>query len=128
MEGIREMARINLARSLRTLAEEDRLALALPAVCGSALAAHCAVGHLDEQRRLHLSVDGPQWMSSLLGMREMLQHDLARVAGVPLAGLHFEEAGAVQRRPEKTPWSPSASHVQVSRSNQPFSPIRKGRT
>lgn len=80
----------SLARSLRTLSEEDRLAAALPVVCGTALAAHCQVERLDPERTLHLCVKGREWLGPLLGMRDRLQGDLARIAGVRLDGLHFE--------------------------------------
>ena len=86
---MRDLLRSSLARSLHTLPEEDRLAAALPVVCGTALAAHCAVNSLDEDRVLHLQVRGREWLGPLLAMREVLQHDLARIAGVALTGLHF---------------------------------------
>ena len=90
MQGMRDLLRGSLARSLRMLSEEDRLASALPVVCGQALAAHCEVDRLDEQRTLHLRVSGREWLAPLLSMRDVLQHDLARIAGVKLDGLHFE--------------------------------------
>lgn len=90
MQGMRDLLRLSLARSLRTLPEEDRLAAALPVVCGSALAAHCSVDRLDEDGTLHLSVRGREWIGPLLAMREVLQHDLARISGVNVLGLRFE--------------------------------------
>lgn len=98
MQRMREVIRGSLARSLRSLAEEDRLAAALPLVCGTALASHCEVVTVDEGRTLHLRVDAPEWMSPLLGMRDTIQHDLQRIAGVPLAGLHFLQAGSASDR------------------------------
>lgn len=92
MEGMRTLLRNSLARSLRTLSEEDRLAAALPVVCGSALAAHCAVVELDRERTLHLRVSNADWLGSLLGMRDVLLRDLARVAGVPLDALDLQTA------------------------------------
>ena len=91
MQRLREILRGALARSLQALPDEDRLAAALPLVCGSALGAHCEVDHLEESGRLHLRVSGREWMQSLLPMRDTLQHDLQRVAGVRLTGLHFVE-------------------------------------
>lgn len=93
MQAMREVIRGSLARSLRRLAEEDRLAAALPVVCGSALAAHCRVLGLAEDGQLRMEVDAEAWMTPLLAMRGALQHDLQRVAGVPLSGLHFRLAG-----------------------------------
>ena len=103
MQPMRDLIRGSLARSLRTLGEEDRLAAALPVVCGSTLAGHCAVGRLDDRGTLHLVVDAPEWLPPLLGMRDRIQHDLQRVAGVPLAGLHFMQAGSAPDRPLPPP-------------------------
>ena len=96
---MRDLLRGSLARSLRTLPDEDRLAAALPVVCGTALASHCSVERLDDRRVLHLGVRGREWLGPLLAMREVLQHDLSRVSGVALSGLHFEATrlGATQR-------------------------------
>ncbi len=98
MQGMRTLLRSSLARSLRTLSEEDRLAAALPVVCGSALAARCTVVALDESRTLHLLVSGDDWLGSLLGMRDVLQRDLAQTAGVVLQGLDLRVA-----RPDPRP-------------------------
>ncbi len=96
MERMREIIRGNLARSLRRCGEEDRLAAALPVVCGGTLASHCEVERLDEAGTLHLRVDGEDWLSPLLGMREVMRHELQRVAGVALTGLHFVQPGAAR--------------------------------
>jgi hypothetical protein len=108
MQRMREVIRASLARSLRLLAEEDRIAAALPVVCGSVLASHCEVVRLDDEGKLHVSVDSPEWMSPLLGMREVLQHDLQRVAGVPLSGVHFIQAGSAPDRPLQPPFAERA--------------------
>ncbi len=90
MQGMRTLLRNSLARSLRKLSEEDRLAAAMPVVCGSALAAHCTVTGLDEQRILHLGVSSGDWLEPLLGMRDVLARDLAQTAGVALHGLDLQ--------------------------------------
>ena len=92
MQGMRDLMRGSLARSLRTLSPEDRLAAALPLVCGTALASHCEVAGLDGERTLHLRVQGREGMGPLTSMREVLRSDLARIAGVALEGLQFEVA------------------------------------
>lgn len=110
MQGMRTLLRGSLARSLRTLSEEDRLAAALPVVCGSALAAHCSVFALDESRTLHLRVAGQDWLGSLLGMRDVLQRDLAQTAGVVLHGLDLQvERGLAGRRGFARPANVSSS-------------------
>ena len=120
MQGMRDLLRGSLARSLRTLSEEDRLAAALPVVCGSALSSHCEVDGLDAERTLHIRVRGREWIGPLLAMRDVLQHDLARISGVPLAGLHFgaarsgpgpERAEPVSAIPLKAAISPNSAAV-----------------
>ena len=112
MQGMRDFLRGSLARSLRTLPAEDRLAAALPIVCGTALAGHCEVGWLDEAEVLHLRVNEREWMGPLLAMRDVLCSDLARTAGVPLQGLHFE-AGRSTEPTAKS--APGASQPQTFR-------------
>lgn len=98
MQRMGDVIRSSLARSLRQLQDEDRIAAAVQVCCGTVLASHCAVLVLEEEGTLHLRVDSPEWMAPLLGMREVLRHDLQRVAGVPVAGLHFVEAGSPSER------------------------------
>jgi len=117
VQGMRDLMRGSLARSLGTLREEDRLAAALPLVCGSALAAHCEVDRLDASRTLHILVRGRDWLGPLLSMREVLRSDLARTAGVSVTDLQFEIAGgggadtARGVRSENTPWKGSGRRV-----------------
>lgn len=90
MQGMRSLLRNSLARSLRSLPEEDRLAAALPVVCGSALAAHCTVNGLDGNQVLHLRISSSTWLAPLLGMKDVLQRDLAATAGVVLHGIDLQ--------------------------------------
>ncbi len=115
MQGMREFLRGSLAGSLRTLSAEDRLAAALPLVCGTALAGHCVVEHLDDAGTLHLRVSDREWLGPLLAMRDVLRSDLARIAGVPLAGLHFET-----HRPQPL----DAQHPAARRPSHPLPPAR----
>jgi len=93
MERMRDFLRGSLGRSLRSLPEEDRLAAAWPVACGSALAGHAEPLHLDPEGFLHVRVRGEAWMQQFLDIRSPLARDLARIAGVPLAGIHFLKAG-----------------------------------
>lgn len=124
MQPMRDLIRGALARGLRTLEEEDRLAAALPLVCGSALASHCTVAEIDEGRVLHLQVDNDDWLHPLLGMRERLLFDLRRVAGVPLSGLHFREAGSAPDRPLRSPSPDERAQAVPGRQRlaRPFTP------
>jgi hypothetical protein len=91
MERMRDVLRGSLARSLRELTDEDRLAAAWPVACGPALAAHAELLHLDAENVLHIRVAGAEWMQQFLHMRSALANDLGRIAGVRLAAIHFEE-------------------------------------
>jgi len=101
MQGMRDLLRGALGRSLRELPEEDRLAAAWPVACGSALAGHGEVRHLDPEGVLHVRVVGAEWMKQFLQVRSALANDLGRIAGVRLNGIHFEEQGAVRVRAVK---------------------------
>jgi hypothetical protein len=91
MQPIRDILTSSLARSLRETADEDRLALAWPAACGSAMAAHGEVGLLDAERTLHVHVDDPNWLQPFFRAQGQLTATLSRIAGVRLAGIHFQE-------------------------------------
>ncbi len=95
MQPMRDVLRDSLQRSLRELSPEDRLAAAWRVACGSALADHAEVLHLDAENFLHVRVTGSIWMQQFLHMRSALANDLGRIAGVRLSGIHFEE----QREP-----------------------------
>lgn len=99
MQRMRDLLRGSLSRSLRELSEEDRLAAAWPVACGPALASHGEVLHFDEERRLHIRVTGQEWLRQFFDMRSQLAADLARIAGVSLSGIHFEERSSVRQWP-----------------------------
>ncbi len=101
MQRMRDVLRGSLGRSLKELPDEDRLAAAWPVACGSALACHAQVRHLDAEGVLHVHVDGVEWMQQFVGMRSALANDLGRIAGVRLAGIHFEEQNSVRMRAAK---------------------------
>lgn len=96
MQRMRDILRggSSLGRSLRELTPEDRLAAAWQVVCGAALASHGEVLYLDVENVLHVKVDTPEWFGEFLARRSDLARDLARIASVPLSGIHFEKARA----------------------------------
>ncbi len=91
MQGMRDLLRGSLGRSLRTLSEVDRLAAAWPVACGPSLASHAEVLHLDEERILHVRVAGLEWLQQFQRMRSALAGDLGRIAGVRIVAIHFEQ-------------------------------------
>lgn len=91
MENMRDLLRGELGRSLRSLSEVDRLSAAWPVACGSSLASHATVLHLDEARVLHVRVTGAEWLLQFQRMRSALANDLSRIAGVRVIAIHFEQ-------------------------------------
>lgn len=89
MEGMRELFRGSLGRSLRALREEDRLAAAWPVACGTTMAEHGTIlGYHDGEVRVEVP-DG-RWLRQMSSMRRQLEPELARVAGVRVTKIHFE--------------------------------------
>ena len=89
MQGMREMLRGSLGRSLKAMPELDRLAAAWPVACGRAMAERGEiVGLIDGV--IQIEVADQVWLRQMLSMRSVLEHDLARIAGVKVSGIHFE--------------------------------------
>ncbi len=105
MQGMRDVLRSSLGRSLRELSPADRLLAAWPVACGSALAAHGELGEMDADGVLHVLVREAAWLETFRSVRSALANDVARIAGVPVREIHFESrAGAApMRRASPTP-------------------------
>ena len=89
LEGMRELLKGSLGRSLDALREEDRLAAAWPVACGKALAERGAVtGYRDGV--VHVEVLDGRWLRQLTSMRGQLAGEMARIAGVKVSEIHFE--------------------------------------
>jgi hypothetical protein len=98
MQRMRDVLRESLGISLDALSELDRLGAAWAVACGATLARHGDVVELDAERVVHVLVDGPEWMREFLEVRSSLRQNLARIARVPLNGIHFEEQGRAAER------------------------------
>jgi hypothetical protein len=89
MEGMREVLRGSLGRSLAAMRDEDRLAAAWPVVCGKAMAGHGVVqGYADGV--VHVEVADRAWLDQMVSMRGQLTGELGRIAGVRVSEIHFE--------------------------------------
>ncbi len=89
MDSMREMLKKNLARSLDALPAAERLAAAWPVACGTAMAGRGKiVGFTDGMVRVE--VQDAMWLDQMLSMRAALERELAKIAGVKIAGIHFE--------------------------------------
>ncbi len=95
---MRELLRRNLGRSLRSLRDEDRLAAAWTVACGPAMAERgVVVGYEGGVVRIELT-DAP-WIKQMISLRGELAREMARIAGLPVSGIHFELKRAAQRQP-----------------------------
>ena len=102
MEGMREMLKGSLGRTLGTLSAFDRLCAAWPVACGAALARKAEPVSF-EDGILRMEVADVRWMEQMLGMRTRLEHELAQIGEVKLRGIHFELMGATRRPSAKRP-------------------------
>lgn len=91
---MRDVLRGSLARSLRAVGDEDRLAAAWTVICGRTLAGRGSIARY-EDGIVHVEVVDRVWLVQLSSMRTVLAAQLQEAAGVPVNALEF----AVQRRP-----------------------------
>jgi predicted nucleic acid-binding Zn ribbon protein len=89
MDSMPQLLRSALGRSLRALADEDRLAAAWPVACGTAMARRGEIAGFSDGIVTILVADD-LWLRQMMAQRAQLQHALARISGVPLDGVHFE--------------------------------------
>ena len=83
------LLRGNLRRSLRGIREEDRLAAAWTVACGRAMAEHGAViGY--EAGVVRVEVADAVWMRQMIALGGVLRREMAHIAGVKVAAIHFE--------------------------------------
>ena len=90
LEGMRDLLKGSLARSLGGLSEQDRLAAAWPVACGKTMAGRgTVVGYADGIVRVQ--VEDGAWLGQLTSMRGQLAGEMARIAGVTVSEIHFEK-------------------------------------
>jgi hypothetical protein len=90
MEGMRDLLKGSLCRSLRAWHDEDRLAAAWPVACGKTMAGRgTVVGYADGVVRV--LVEDPAWLRQLMSLRGQLAREMERIAGVRVSEIHFEK-------------------------------------
>jgi Dna[CI] antecedent, DciA len=89
MEGMRELLKGVLGRSLEALREEDRLAAAWPVASGTGMAGHGTVVAY-AHGVVRIEVEDASWLRQLMAMRGQLAGELARIAKVKVTEIHFE--------------------------------------
>jgi hypothetical protein len=89
LEGMRDLLKGSLGRSLGALRDEDKLAAAWPVACGKAMSERgTVVGYADGVVRIQ--VNDVVWLRQLMSMRGQLVGEVARIAGVRVSEIHFE--------------------------------------
>jgi hypothetical protein len=103
MNSMHDILKGNLGRSLGALCALDRLTAAWPVACGPAMARRGTVAGF-EGGVLRIEVADAAWLDEMRGMRAVLERELARIAEVKLAGIHFElkQSGSPGRRTART--------------------------
>ena len=100
MQGMRELLRGSLGKSLSGLTPVDRLAAAWPVACGRSMAEHGVVKEFAEGRVV-IEVADAAWLLQMRAMSGQLLGELRRIAAVELREIHFEQAGKVRPGPLK---------------------------
>src|ERR1700677_2804168 len=89
LEGMRDLVRGSMGRSLRSLSEEDKLAAAWSVACGKTMAERGAVvGYVDGV--VLLQVADEVWMRQMMSMRTQLAGEMAGISGGKVSEIHFE--------------------------------------
>jgi hypothetical protein len=99
MQNMRDLLKSNLGRSLEALPPLDRLTAAWPVACGKAMAGRGHILALADGV-VTIEVESAVWLDQMRSMRDILQSELARIAQVRIAAIHFEVKGF--RREKKT--------------------------
>jgi len=89
MEGMRELLRGSLARSLAGAREEDRLAAAWTVACGRALAERGTVTEYSGGI-VRIEVADSVWLRQMESMRGTLERDMSRISGVKVERIEFK--------------------------------------
>lgn len=89
MEGMRDLLRGSLGRSLKAMPDEDRLAAAWPVACGKAMGERgTVVGY--EDGVVLVEVADAAWLRQMMSMQGQLAGQMARIAGVKVSRIHFK--------------------------------------
>ncbi len=92
MQGMRELLRSSLGKSLSGLNAMDKLATAWPVACGRAMAERGTIVAYDNGC-VTIEVADAAWLQQMLAMRQQLTAELRRIAGVELREIHFQMCG-----------------------------------
>ena len=85
---MRSVLRRHLSRGLSGVSPQDRLSIAWMVACGPVLADRGAITDYREGV-VRVEVCDAAWLEQMQTMRAQLKEDLARIAGVGVAEIHF---------------------------------------
>jgi len=90
MDAARDVLKNSLGRALIGLSPADRLSAAWVVACVRAIADRGeVVGYRDGI--VEVAVNGRPWLEQFRAMGTELERELARIAGLPVTGIHFYE-------------------------------------
>ena len=89
MDGMRDLLKKNLARTLERLPDADRLSAAWTLACGKAMADRGEIVSF-AGGVVEVEVRDAAWLDQMRSMRAVLESELARIAGVRIVAIHFE--------------------------------------
>ena len=89
MQGMREVLRGSLARTLDGISELDRLAAAWTIACGPAMAGRGTVSGY-AQGVVQVEVSDAVWLRQMCSLEQTLRRELARVSGVEVKAIDFQ--------------------------------------
>jgi Dna[CI] antecedent, DciA len=89
MQGMRDLLKGALGKSLEALSDEDKLAAAWPVACGKAMAERGTI--IAYQNGIVLiAVTDSAWLQQFRNMRGQLASEMARIAAVQVTEIHFQ--------------------------------------
>ena len=105
MQGMRELLRSSLGKSLSGLAPVDKLGAAWPVACGRSMAEHGVVTAYADGC-VTIEVSDSTWLEQMLAMRRQLTSELRRIASVELREIHFQRTGDTRSGGSRAPSVP----------------------
>lgn len=105
MQGMRELLRSSLGKSLSGLEPADKLAAAWPVACGRSMAEHGVVTAY-ANGCVTIEVSDSTWLQQMLAMRQQLTAELRRIASVELREIHFQRTGETRPGGNRVPTAP----------------------
>lgn len=89
MEGMRDLLKRSLVKSLREMPDEDKIVVAWPVACGKAMAERGTVVGYSKGVVL-VEVADAAWLRQMLSIQGQLAWEIGRISGVRVRGIDFK--------------------------------------